>query len=306
MPCASGSQDLFEMRRTHAFTLIELLVVIAIIAILAAILFPVFAQAKVAAKKTAALSNIKQQGTSAMIYLADYDDKMPSAYATYNSGATFRYWYQYAATVPAGWPSPAYGYIESEDMIQWANATQPYRKNYAMLEMPGVSKIVTAWTFAPGKNTKNNVGFSMNGFLSNYDHTAIGLVSEIPLFWEDDENWEGFAWANPWLTCYGTGPCRYTSMNDCNIQAGVSNPSYCTNMWGGTKMFNYGQSGVVVFSDSSAKSRRYGHKIGTAAPATPAHKTDPYRAYTTAGVSSSPYYCGPKLIECIFMPDRTE
>ncbi|MFM9874620.1 MAG: prepilin-type N-terminal cleavage/methylation domain-containing protein [Fimbriimonadaceae bacterium] len=61
------------MRKT-AFTLIELLVVIAIIAILAAILFPVFAQAKVAAKKTQALSNLKNIGTAAQIYMADYDD----------------------------------------------------------------------------------------------------------------------------------------------------------------------------------------------------------------------------------------
>jgi prepilin-type N-terminal cleavage/methylation domain-containing protein len=58
-----------------AFTLIELLVVIAIIAILAAILFPVFAQAKVAAKKTQALSQVKQVGTSWQIYAADYDDR---------------------------------------------------------------------------------------------------------------------------------------------------------------------------------------------------------------------------------------
>ncbi len=57
-----------------AFTLIELLVVIAIIAILAAILFPVFAQAKVAAKKTAVLSNAKQMGTSIMLYMGDTDD----------------------------------------------------------------------------------------------------------------------------------------------------------------------------------------------------------------------------------------
>jgi prepilin-type N-terminal cleavage/methylation domain-containing protein len=63
-----------------AFTLIELLVVIAIIAILAAILFPVFAQAKSAAKKTQDLSNLKQLGTSLQIYTADYDDVMPSAY----------------------------------------------------------------------------------------------------------------------------------------------------------------------------------------------------------------------------------
>ncbi|RYG22138.1 prepilin-type N-terminal cleavage/methylation domain-containing protein [bacterium] len=58
----------------RAFTLIELLVVIAIIAILAAILFPVFAQAKAAAKDTAALSNAKQIGTAMLIYSGDNDD----------------------------------------------------------------------------------------------------------------------------------------------------------------------------------------------------------------------------------------
>jgi prepilin-type N-terminal cleavage/methylation domain-containing protein/prepilin-type processing-associated H-X9-DG protein len=60
-----------------AFTLIELLVVIAIIAILAAILFPVFAQAKLAAKKTASLSNQKQIGLASMMYAGDYDDTLP-------------------------------------------------------------------------------------------------------------------------------------------------------------------------------------------------------------------------------------
>lgn len=60
--------------RMSAFTLIELLVVIAIIAILAAILFPVFAQAKAAAKDSAALSNVKQMATAHLMYSADYDD----------------------------------------------------------------------------------------------------------------------------------------------------------------------------------------------------------------------------------------
>jgi prepilin-type N-terminal cleavage/methylation domain-containing protein len=70
-----------------AFTLIELLVVIAIIAILAAILFPVFAQAKFAAKKTVDLSNASQIGISVKLYLNDSDDTMPIFYA-YNSDPT--------------------------------------------------------------------------------------------------------------------------------------------------------------------------------------------------------------------------
>lgn len=65
--------------KQKAFTLIELLVVIAIIAILAAILFPVFAQAKIAAKKTAHISNLKQAGLSIMLYEGDSDDIMPQA-----------------------------------------------------------------------------------------------------------------------------------------------------------------------------------------------------------------------------------
>ena len=67
----------------RGFTLIELLVVIAIIAILAAILFPVFAQAKQAAKKTAAISNMKQGTLASQMYANDYDD----AYMLSDSGS---------------------------------------------------------------------------------------------------------------------------------------------------------------------------------------------------------------------------
>lgn len=66
--------------KTKAFTLIELLVVIAIIAILAAILFPVFAQAKLAAKKTAGTSNSKQVALALVMYSNDYDDMAPTAF----------------------------------------------------------------------------------------------------------------------------------------------------------------------------------------------------------------------------------
>jgi prepilin-type N-terminal cleavage/methylation domain-containing protein/prepilin-type processing-associated H-X9-DG protein len=65
-------------RYGNAFTLIELLVVIAIIAILAAILFPVFAQAREKARQTVCLSNMKQQGTAFLMYAQDYDEMWPS------------------------------------------------------------------------------------------------------------------------------------------------------------------------------------------------------------------------------------
>ncbi len=68
----------------RAFTLIELLVVIAIIAILAAILFPVFAQAKEAAKKTSCLSNAKQIALSMNLYAGDYDDYTATVVEYYN------------------------------------------------------------------------------------------------------------------------------------------------------------------------------------------------------------------------------
>ncbi|CAN5432323.1 hypothetical protein BH11ARM2_BH11ARM2_09040 [soil metagenome] len=74
-PLTAGEFSL-ESRRS-AFTLIELLVVIAIIAILAAILFPVFAQAKAAAKKTSAISNSKQINLGYQIYANDADDHYP-------------------------------------------------------------------------------------------------------------------------------------------------------------------------------------------------------------------------------------
>jgi prepilin-type N-terminal cleavage/methylation domain-containing protein len=82
------------------FTLIELLVVIAIIAVLAAILFPVFAQAKSAAKKTTALSNHQQIGTALLIYTGDYDDHLPNRWPLWPGYGEF-YWIVDNGDLPA-------------------------------------------------------------------------------------------------------------------------------------------------------------------------------------------------------------
>jgi len=78
----------FQKNR-KAFTLIEFLVVIAIIAILAAILFPVFARARENARRSSCLSNLKQIGLGMMQYVQDYDEMYPNAYYTDAAGTTF-------------------------------------------------------------------------------------------------------------------------------------------------------------------------------------------------------------------------
>jgi prepilin-type N-terminal cleavage/methylation domain-containing protein len=106
----------------RAFTLIELLVVIAIIAILAAILFPVFAQAKAAAKKTSALSNVKQSALGIIMYQGDYDDTFPIG-------------------SPDDWEhyQKADGVITTTAITGWALTTKPYIKNIGVLRDPGDS-----------------------------------------------------------------------------------------------------------------------------------------------------------------------
>jgi prepilin-type N-terminal cleavage/methylation domain-containing protein len=109
-----------SIRRSHraGFTLIELLVVIAIIAILAAILFPVFAQARDKARQATCISNAKQIGLAAMQYMQDYDQN----WVMYSYGVS-------GNVYSVGWGS---GYA----LIYWTEALMPYTKNKGIYTCP--------------------------------------------------------------------------------------------------------------------------------------------------------------------------
>jgi prepilin-type N-terminal cleavage/methylation domain-containing protein/prepilin-type processing-associated H-X9-DG protein len=114
----------------RGFTLIELLVVIAIIAILAAILFPVFAQAKAAAKTTVCLSNQKQIALTALMYIEDFDNMFPPNVNTYLNTPlpgqrTAQYWWHSERTIP----SPRV-------LNKTGGMLYPYMKNYDIQGCP--------------------------------------------------------------------------------------------------------------------------------------------------------------------------
>ncbi len=120
------------MVRRHGFTLIELLVVIAIIAILAAILFPVFAQAREKARSASCLSNQKQIGLGVMMYTQDYDETYPMAY-----------YYINGATSGAGY-------------VQWTGLVNPYVKQLKGNSTIWVCPSHTLRGFAPTNFTDGN------------------------------------------------------------------------------------------------------------------------------------------------------
>jgi prepilin-type N-terminal cleavage/methylation domain-containing protein len=124
------------MRRT-GFTLIELLVVIAIIAILAAILFPVFARAREKARQTSCISNLKQLGLAMLSYVTDYDQRYPDS------------------RMAPGWPGPGYHgawHIQQYAIRLYTDDTQsviagypavinPYVKNEQLFQCPSDSNV---------------------------------------------------------------------------------------------------------------------------------------------------------------------
>src|SRR6185312_11331545 len=114
--------EVFLKMHRKAFTLIELLVVIAIIAILAAILFPVFAQAKLAAKKTVALSNAKETATANLIYMGDYDDALIKEYFGFPASPTCDW--GSVNNIFYNWRWALEPYIKSTDIL--ADPTNPF------------------------------------------------------------------------------------------------------------------------------------------------------------------------------------
>lgn len=127
-------------RRTSAFTLIELLVVIAIIAILAAILFPVFAQARESARQTVCTSNVRQIGLGVKMYVQDYDEQYPIFYA-YNT--------QDPVTSARAWSGdPAHKGVELLIM--------PYEKNKEIFKCPddlGGPSLTDPFYGCPGRSS---------------------------------------------------------------------------------------------------------------------------------------------------------
>ena len=117
-PCTS----LRRRSKFAGFTLIELLVVIAIIAILAAILFPVFASARAKARQASCVSNMKQIGTGLLMYAQDYDESMVNHY--YKDPVT-----AWAGGVTQPPTSPGVNY-------KWMDAIQAYEKNAAIFNCP--------------------------------------------------------------------------------------------------------------------------------------------------------------------------
>jgi len=149
-----GRGEIFGVnRKQYGFTLIELLVVIAIIAILAAILFPVFARARENARKANCLSNMKQLGLAVMQYAQDYDEVLPP---TYNGGST-------TYTLPNG--------NQHTGAVLWPTLLYPYVKNTGVYVCPSDPK---KWT---GTYT-GEMSYGMNTFQKGMALATITNPSE--------------------------------------------------------------------------------------------------------------------------------
>ena len=148
-----------NVRKRTGFTLIELLVVIAIIAILAAILFPVFARARENARRSSCQSNLKQIGLGMFQYTQDYDEKLPLWFADNNGTAGFN-----AVTTGAGSPSVDQG---------WAELIQPYIRSTQIMQCPSE----TNPPIAAGGNSTGYTDYMGNTYDINAQGGMVAMVA---------------------------------------------------------------------------------------------------------------------------------
>jgi len=165
----------------RGFTLIELLVVIAIIAILAAILFPVFAQAREAARKATCQSNLKQIGTACAMYSQDFDEIMPGASDpgtnTYNAAQGTIYIQPPTALAN---PSPS-----SPRFAMWSNLVQPYIKNWQALRCPSsIDTDLYGAATSSQFNPRYSFSYTYNGILCFYPLAGIVAPASCVMVWE--------------------------------------------------------------------------------------------------------------------------
>ena len=171
----------------HAFTLIELLVVIAIIAILAAILFPVFAQAKMAAKKTAALSNIKQIALATTMYANDYDDTLPQQESDPVSGFP---WWTAGSEDPCGTDNDPVtggcqlGFMDPQAHDNWGIEIYPYVKSKDLYRDAAQNESDgTPWSFNQNRYPKAGASsFTYNGIILQTPLTMISAPSDVIMY----------------------------------------------------------------------------------------------------------------------------
>jgi prepilin-type N-terminal cleavage/methylation domain-containing protein/prepilin-type processing-associated H-X9-DG protein len=161
----------------RGFTLIELLVVIAIIAILAAILFPVFAQARESARTSTCLSNTKQRTLGVLQYVQDYDETFPlSLNQTPSTGA----WAGASTTTPA----EVFGHTVARDTY-WSNSISPYTKNYQIIRCPSAAR-ERSEVFNVNLAAAQGYGFSLtyNGYLNQWGLAGSPAPANVILFSE--------------------------------------------------------------------------------------------------------------------------
>lgn len=146
-------------RKASGFTLIELLIVIAIIAILAAVLFPVFARVRENARKAGCLSNLKQIGIGAMQYAQDYDERL-------------FFWSFDRDDLKAVNPAGTYAQ-------RWPQTLQPYVKSYQLFRCSSVSQAQTGTSFRMAVSSGTGPQYACNYEVNTLNPQSINTGSPI-------------------------------------------------------------------------------------------------------------------------------